>query len=98
MHYSDTRQLFEQACEFPADHETVVERLGDVTLTTQTGDSATVSEVLTLTDETTYRSPDALYTSLVRNLDDGFIGRKYYDDRSGTTSGAETVRGDSGPL
>ncbi|WP_424003771.1 hypothetical protein ACOZ4I_05350 [Haloarcula salina] len=94
MRYSETHQLFEQACEFPADHDTVVRQLGDVELTSQTGDSVTVREILALTDETTYRTPEDLYTSLVGNLGDPFIGRKYYDDRAGSTSGTKTVRSD----
>lgn len=94
MRYSDTHQLFEQACEFPAEHETVVTRLGDVVLTTQAGDSFTVREVLELTNETSYRSAEDLYTSLLGNLDEEFVGVKHYDDRSGSTPGEEQVRGD----
>lgn len=94
MRYSDTLQLFEQAFEFPAGHDTVVDRLGDVELTSPDGETTTVEDVLERTDETTYRSPDGLYTSLVRNLEDGFVGRKYYDDRSGTGPGVADVRGE----
>lgn len=94
MRYSETHQLFDQACTFPADHDVVVEQLGDVTLTTPGGDTFTVREILEVTDETRYRSVDDLYTSLLRNLDEEFIGIKYYDDRSGTTPGEEQVRGE----
>ncbi|WP_222844879.1 DUF5789 family protein [Haloplanus rubicundus] len=94
MRYSETHQLFDQACDFPTEHRTVVDRLGDVVLTTQSGDSVTVEEVLELTDETDYRSADDLYTSLLANLDDEFVGVKHYDDRSGSTPGEESVRGD----
>ena len=94
MRYSETHQLFDQACDFPAEHGTVVDRLGDVELTTQAGDSFTVREVLEISDENSYRSADDLYTSLLGNLDDGFVGVKHYDDRSGSTPGEESVRGD----
>ncbi|AZH26227.1 DUF5789 family protein [Haloplanus aerogenes] len=95
MRYSETHQLFDQACSFPVEHEMVVEQVGDVTLTTPAGDSFTVQEILTVTDETSYRSVDALYTTLLRNLDEAFIGSKYYDDRSGPAPGEEQVRGEA---
>lgn len=94
MRYSDTLQLFEQAFEFPADHETVVAHVGDVELTTPAGDAITVRSILERTDETTYHTSDDLYISLLGNLEDGFIGRKYYDDRAGTPAGGEDVRGE----
>lgn len=93
MRYSETHQLFDQACDFPAEHGTVVDRLGDVELTTQAGDSFTIREILEITDETSYRSADDLYSSLLGNLDDEFVGVKHYDDRSGSTPGEESVRG-----
>ncbi|MFB6122296.1 MAG: hypothetical protein ABEJ78_02405 [Haloferacaceae archaeon] len=93
MRYSETLQLFEQAFDFPAEQDTVVQQLGGVELTTPAGDAVTVGTILERTDRTTYASPDELYTSLVGNLEDGFIGRKYYDDRSGTPSSVDDVRG-----
>ncbi|SEP10859.1 hypothetical protein SAMN04487948_11472 [Halogranum amylolyticum] len=93
MHYSETFQLFGQAFTFPADQNTVVEQLGDVELTAPAGDAVTVQDVLERTDETTYHSRDDLYASLVGNLEDVFIGRKYYDDRSGLGSSVQDIRG-----
>jgi hypothetical protein len=92
MRYSETLQLFEQAFEFPADQDSVVDQLGTVELTTPAGDAVTVRTVLERTDESTYHSPDELYTTLIGNLKDGFIGRKYYDDRAGTQSEVDNVR------
>jgi hypothetical protein len=95
MRYSETHQLFDQACTFPAEHEVVVEQLGEVVLTTPAGDTFTVREILEVTDETSYQSVDDLYTALVGNLDEEFVGLKYYDDRSGSMPGEEQVRGES---
>lgn len=92
MRYSETLQLFDQACDFPAEHDRVVQQLGDVELVAQNGDTVKVGEVLALTNESRYESSEGLYTSLVGNLDDNFIGRKYYDDRAGSTSGINEVR------
>jgi hypothetical protein len=95
MRYSETHQLFDQACTFPADHEEVVEQLGEVTLTTPAGDTFTIREILEVTDEIRYQSVDDLYTALLGNLDEEFVGLKYYDDRSGSAPGEEQVRGES---
>jgi len=95
MRYSETHQLFDQACTFPAEHEAIVEQLGDVTLTTPADESYTVKEILEVTDETTYRSVDDLYATLLGNLDEEFVGLKYYDDRSGPAPGEEQVRGEA---
>ncbi|MBX0298052.1 hypothetical protein [Haloarcula nitratireducens] len=92
MRYSETQQLFEQAFTFPADRDAVIEQLGTVELMTPAGDAVTLGEVLERTDEATYNTPDELYTSLVGNLEDGFIGRKYYDDRGGIEAGVDDVR------
>lgn len=83
MYYSELRQLVDQSVEFPVSHEDVVEQLGGVELTAPTGDSVTVTEVLQRTDESVYDSTDMLYTTIVGNLGDAFIGRKHYDDRGG---------------
>ncbi|MFC7019412.1 MULTISPECIES: hypothetical protein [Haloarcula] len=94
MEYSDTMQLFEQTFEFPADRTTVVGQLGEVELVTPAGESTTVSDVLHRTDESSYVSPNDLYASLMGNLEDGFVGRKYYDDRAGVEVGVDDVRGE----
>ncbi len=49
MRYSESLQLFDQACEFPAEHATVVQQLGDIELAAQNGDSVEMSEVLART-------------------------------------------------
>lgn len=95
MRYSDTMQLFEQTFEFPVEREAVVEQLGGIELTKPAGETTTVGEVLQRTGEQSYESPDGLYASLVGNLEDGFIGRKYYDDRAGSESGLEDSRGEN---
>lgn len=94
MRYSETLQLFEQAFEFPAEHGTVVEQLGTVELSSPEGETVTVKSVLERTNETTYATSNDLYISLIGNLEDGFIGRKFYDDRAGSRTGVESVRGD----
>lgn len=85
MEYSDTEQVIDQLIEFPITHANAVERIGSIEITSPSGDSVTVREVLDPVEEESYPTPDALYAAIVGNLDETFIGRKYYDDRGNTT-------------
>jgi hypothetical protein len=83
MRYSETLELFEEQFEFPAEQGTVVGELGEIELRTPAGDTVTVGEVLQRTNDLAYDSPGELHRTLIGNLEDGFIGRKFYDDRAG---------------
>jgi hypothetical protein len=81
MRITETRQLFTESCEYPTDAATVADRVGDVEIEAPTGDTTTVETVLARSNLGTYESADDAYTALMANLDESFIGRKYYDDR-----------------
>lgn len=83
MYYSEMQQVIETSVEFPITHDTVLEELGDITLTAHTGDAIAVGDVLSRSGEHTYQSSDMLYTTIIGNLGDSFIGRKYSDERGG---------------
>lgn len=87
MEYSDTEQIVDQLLEFPMTHTAVVEQIGTIEITSPTGNSVTIQDVLDPVEEERYLSSDALYTTIIGNLDETFIGRKYYDDRGHTTLG-----------
>ncbi|MDT3435381.1 hypothetical protein [Haloarcula sp. 1CSR25-25] len=89
MEYSDTKQVVDESFEFPVTHTAVVEQIGTTEITSPSGDSITIQEVLAQVEEESYPSSDALYTTIIGNLDETFIGRKYYDDRGGTSPGTE---------
>lgn len=92
MHRTDIRQLIAQTCEFPADFDTISEQLGDVEIVAPTGDSMTIAQILDIPGKVTYDSPDEVYTTIVGNLGDAFIGRKYYDDRGGARTDTDHSR------
>lgn len=83
MRYSETRELIDESIEFPISHESCVDELGEVELTAPTGDSVPVGEVLNRAGEPEYQSSEMLYNTIIGNLDDSFIGRKYFDERGG---------------
>lgn len=92
------RQVIDQSIEFPITHESLVDQLGAVELTPATGDSVRLSEVLTRANEPRYTSAGMLYTTIVGNLTENFIGRKYYDDRSGANTRPDPRRSTQGFL
>jgi hypothetical protein len=89
MRLSETRDLFAERLEFPADRETVVETVGSVELDAPMGDPESIEEILGRTDVATFESADELYDSIVTFVGDQYIGRKFYDDR-GSQAGIET--------
>lgn len=89
MEYSDTKQFIGESLEFPVTQTAVVDQIGSIELTSPSGDPVTIREILDSVPEESYPSPDDLYTAIIGNLDETFIGRKYYDDRGGTSFGIE---------
>jgi len=90
MRVTETREMFEQACEYPVDRETLVERVGTVSLEAPTGDRTAVETIFARSGETSYQSAEEAFQALVGNVDDAFVGRKYYDDRGGSVGDPHT--------
>ena len=83
MEYSDLKGFLDESVEFPITHDSLVGQLDGVEITAPTGGSIPVDEVLNRVGEPSYESSEVLYATLVGNLDDRFIGRKYSDGRGG---------------
>ena len=83
MENSDLRGFLDESVEFPITHDSLVGQLDGVEITAPTGGSIPVDEVLNRVGEPSYESSEVLYATLVGNLDDRFIGRKYSDGRGG---------------
>lgn len=76
------RDDLEEEFEYPVDHATVLDRIGGATVDAPDDtDSETVDEILPADHDRVYETADDLYNSIYGNLDDSYIGRKYYDDR-----------------
>ena len=85
MRLPETRDLFAQRLEFPTTRETVLETVGETELQAPTGQNETIAEVIERCDTEEFESADSLYGTLMTFVSDAFIGRKYYDDRSGSS-------------
>lgn len=81
----NSRQLHEDLkdeFEYPVDHATVLTQIGGTTVDApDNNDSETVDEILVSDDDEIYETANDLFDSIYGNLDDNYIGRKYYDDR-----------------
>jgi hypothetical protein len=87
MRLPETRDLFERELQFPVARERVVETIGERQLEAPNGPDTTVEAVLSHCAEGEFESADALYDSLVMHVEDGFVGRKQYDDRGSQPRG-----------
>lgn len=83
MELSAVRQQLESEFTFPLDRERLLERAGDVELEGVPAETETIGAVLERTDEQSFVSAKALSETLVGTVDGAYVGRKYYDDRSG---------------
>lgn len=92
MQLNEIHSLIAQTCEFPADSDGISKALGEQEIDSPTGKSRTINEILANQQGVMYNSPDGVYTAIVGNLDEAFIGRKYYDDRAATLADSEHVR------
>ncbi|MDY6819058.1 MAG: hypothetical protein SVG88_10395 [Halobacteriales archaeon] len=82
MRLTETRDLFIDRLEFPTNSPEVLDAVGEIKLDAPTGDPECIAEVLDRAEETEFASADELYDTLIAHLNDQYIGRKYYDDRS----------------
>ncbi|MFB6104348.1 MAG: hypothetical protein ABEJ57_04590 [Halobacteriaceae archaeon] len=87
MDLSAVRDHIADRCEFPIEQDTLVDRVGDVRIDAPTTATASLETVLERSSETRYRSVDAVYTTVVGNVGEAFVGPKNYDDRAGARSG-----------
>lgn len=86
MDFSSVRDRLDRECQFPIDHDDIVERFGDVELDAPVGDPETVGTVLERCGETSYESAAAVHATLVGGVHAGYVGRRNYDDRAGVRS------------
>lgn len=89
MDFHEVRDRLDQKYEFPVDHTVLVEEVGDIELDGSSTESETVETVLNRTEKTTYQSANGVYEILFGTVTDAYIGRKCYDDRSGSRQSTE---------
>ena len=76
------------ACEYPASAETVIETVGDATLSLPHG-SEPVAEALERAGDTTFDSAEDVHLAIYCGVSSKAIGRRGYSDRDPGTVGCD---------
>lgn len=91
MRLTECRAFIEREVSFPVDHESLIDRIGDRSIEAPSGEPESIAEVLERAGEPSYRSPGEVHATLLGNLGDAYVGRKYYDDRGANHHAYETL-------
>ena len=82
MRVEEVSRLIEEELTYPIDRKAVVEQIGAVEVAApDQEDTETIATILGSLGPETYDSADELYKTIIGNVSDEHIGRKYYDDR-----------------
>ena len=82
MRIGDVSGYVEEELSYPVDRDSVVDQIGAVEVEApDQEDTETIATIIGSLGQETYDSPDELYRTIVGNLGEEHIGRKYYDDR-----------------
>ena len=85
-------EFLENELGFPIDQNSVIEQIGTIEIEAPDAqETETVSTIIGPVGQETYVSADELFTTIIGNVNDEYIGRKFYDDRGGNPS--ETALG-----
>jgi len=90
MKIQELPEWVETEFAFPIAREAIIDQAGDTEIhAPDEEDSETLSTILERSGEETYQSADHLLNAVRGNVSEEYIGRKYYDDRSGDQTGRE---------
>lgn len=76
------------ACDYPADARTILEAVGDATLSLPRG-SEPVADAIERAGDTTFHSAEDVHTAIYCGVSDKAIGRQGYSDRDPGTVGCD---------
>ncbi|MDS0301089.1 hypothetical protein NDI76_20340 [Halogeometricum sp. S1BR25-6] len=89
MKISNVLASLEDELTFPIDHDSVIRQVGAVEIDAPDAqETETISTIIGSVGQETYASADELFTTIIGNVNDEYIGRKFYDDRGGNSSEA----------
>ena len=79
---SEMSEVFEEELTFPAASEEIIDECGDATLQASGGDDATVADLIERGESDEFESTEELVNTLMTFVDDDYVGRTGYSDRS----------------
>lgn len=88
MQLNELGNLLEERFDYPVDTATVRDRIGDETIDSEERDGGrTIGSILDAHDDEEFASINELHQTMLGELPDEYIGRKYYDDRGSNPGG-----------
>lgn len=82
MRIDKLQQFLESELSYPVSHGSVIEQIGAVEIEApDEGETERVSNVIDSVGQDFYGSAEELFSTVIGNVGDEFIGRKFYDDR-----------------
>lgn len=94
MNIQELEAFLEDNVTYPIDQVSVVEQIGAVEIEAPDRQATdTISTVIDAVGDVTYHSSGELFETIIGNVSDEYIGRKFYDDRGGNPP--ETAPGPS---
>ena len=92
MDLGELRGFLETELAYPIDHASVVEQIGASEVEAPDAEETeTVSSIIGSVGQDSYASAEELFTTILGNVSDEYIGRKFYDDRG--SNPVETAAG-----
>ena len=89
MNISGLPEFLEDALAYPIDQASVMEQIGAIEIEAPDDlEAETVSTIIGSVGQETYGSADELFATIIGNVSDEYIGRKFYDDRGGNPAEA----------
>lgn len=82
MQVENLASYLDEELVYPIDRASVVEQIGPVEIEApDQDDSESIDTIIRSVGQESYDSADELYTTIIGNVSDEYIGRKFYDDR-----------------
>jgi len=84
MKIEELPAYLESELTYSLSHDSVLDRVGSVEIDAPDSDATEqISDIIGAVGQESYASPQELYETIIGNVGDEFIGRKFYDDRGG---------------
>jgi len=95
MKIDELQSFLEDELSYSVSHGSVLEQVGSAEIEAPDEDETeTISAVIDSVGQASYDSAEELYATVLGNVSDVYIGRKFYDDRGGNPADATADRRD----
>ncbi|MFC6755971.1 MULTISPECIES: hypothetical protein [Haloarcula] len=95
MKIDELQAFLEDELSYSVSHDAVLSQVGSAELEAPDADETeTISNIIDAVGQESYDSAEELFATVLGNVNDDYIGRKFYDDRGGNPIDELTNRRD----